>query len=381
MGYTKQNWENLPSTNTPITAERLNHMEDGIEEAWEHGGGGGGGIDIGTIVPFSGAIAQIPNGFMLCDGSAISRTTYATLFSIIGTTYGEGDGSTTFNLPNLQGKTLVGVDSEDTDFDTLGETGGEKTHTLLTSEMPSHNHNRIRVVAGNQFLGIAGGSYANVAGLNLNSGKYPYTDETNTNVETSNTGGGQSHNNLQPYITINYIIKVLYSQSGDIRSESLPVGTELDFDGQVSEIPTGWEQIPQKEFIIATTTTDSRTNPLKVEFNSIFSKTGDFTLNDGGIVIPAGISKVKVSANIFLEDPQYNGYTMTSIVHSRNGTEVNQGQTIIAITTGSYVSSTITPTIVEVEEGDVLYIKGENPSRAKIRINRPNTWILIEKYI
>jgi microcystin-dependent protein len=158
----------------------------------------------GSIVLYGGSTA--PTGWLICDGSAVSRTTYSSLFTAIGTTYGAGNGSTTFNLPNLKGKVPIGQDSNDTAFDTLGETGGEKAHTLLTSEMPSHKHNRIRLVVGNQFLGPAGGSNFNVAGLNLNIGKYPYTDETNTNVETSNTGGGQSHNNLQPYIVLNYII-------------------------------------------------------------------------------------------------------------------------------------------------------------------------------
>ena len=230
MAYQKQVWENLPSQNTPLSADRLNHMEDGIVEAWEHGGGGGGGIDIGTIVPFSGDISAIPNGFMLCDGSAISRTTYATLFSIIGTTYGAGDGSTTFNIPNLKGKTLVGLDSEDNDFDTLGETGGEKTHTLTVDEMPSHDHN----VNFDQSTG-GGTSWLKSGG---NSGG-PYIGYGFVN----STGGGQAHNNLQPYITVNYIIKVLYSQSGNVYSESLPVGSEIEFDGDSQDIPTGWEQI------------------------------------------------------------------------------------------------------------------------------------------
>ena len=81
-----------------------------------------------------------PTGYLLCDGSAVSRTTYADLYTAIGTTYGVGDGSTTFNVPNVKGKVPVGRDNGDTSFDTLGETGGEKTHTLTIAEMPSHTH-------------------------------------------------------------------------------------------------------------------------------------------------------------------------------------------------------------------------------------------------
>lgn len=80
------------------------------------------------------------NGWLLCNGSAISRTTYANLFAAIGTSYGAGDGTTTFNLPNLQGKIPVGRDTAQTEFDTVGETGGEKTHILSAAEMPSHTH-------------------------------------------------------------------------------------------------------------------------------------------------------------------------------------------------------------------------------------------------
>lgn len=81
----------------------------------------------GVITPYAGSSA--PTGWLLCDGSAVSRATYAALFSVVGTAYGAGDGSTTFNVPNLEGRFVVGMDSGDTDFDSLGETGGAKTHT------------------------------------------------------------------------------------------------------------------------------------------------------------------------------------------------------------------------------------------------------------
>lgn len=70
-----------------------------------------------------------PTGWFLCDGSAVSRTTYAALFAVIGTTFGAGDGSTTFNLPNLKGRFSIGLNGADPDFDEIGETGGSKTAT------------------------------------------------------------------------------------------------------------------------------------------------------------------------------------------------------------------------------------------------------------
>ena len=150
---------------------------------------------VGSISLFAGKTA--PNGWLICDGSAVSRTTYANLFSVIGTTYGTGDGSTTFNIPNLKGRVPVGVDSNDTSFDTIGETGGEKTHTLSVDEMPAHNHSTVYISSfegGNQNA-RTGYGYNEVA---LNKSSYGNS--------VAKTGGDQPHNNLQPYIVMNYII-------------------------------------------------------------------------------------------------------------------------------------------------------------------------------
>ena len=94
---------------------------------------------VGAVMQFAGT-ASPDSTWLMCDGTAVSRTTYSGLFAVIGTAYGSGDGSTTFNLPNVSGRVPVGLDSGDTDFDALGETGGAKTHTLSSSEIPSHNH-------------------------------------------------------------------------------------------------------------------------------------------------------------------------------------------------------------------------------------------------
>lgn len=150
----------------------------------------GSGIPTGSIIQFAGQTA--PAGFLICDGSAISRNNYSDLFTTIGTTYGAGDESTTFNLPNLKGKVPVGYDSTQTEFDTLGETGGEKTHTLTIDEIPSHNHQVARSTSGQD-----GGSDWNIQTASTGIAQW----------YTTSTGGGQAHNNLQPYIVLNYIIK------------------------------------------------------------------------------------------------------------------------------------------------------------------------------
>ena len=88
----------------------------------------------GIIMPFAGTVA--PQGYLMCDGAAVSRTTYATLFGVIGTTFGAGDGSTTFNVPDLSGRVPLGVSSAHL----LGSTGGSETVTLTEQELPAHVH-------------------------------------------------------------------------------------------------------------------------------------------------------------------------------------------------------------------------------------------------
>lgn len=164
-----------------VTDDNMNEIKDTINT----------NTPVGSISLFAGTTA--PSGWLICDGSAVSRTTYANLFSVIGTTYGTGDGSTTFNIPDLQGRVPVGYKSSDTSFDTIGETGGEKTHTLTVDEIPSHHHD-----VGWDYEGSTGSGHGTLIRPQWNNPQYQY--------DTSNTGGGQAHNNLQPYIVMNYII-------------------------------------------------------------------------------------------------------------------------------------------------------------------------------
>lgn len=203
-----------------LETEDKSSLVGAINEANQHGSGGGGGetLPIGAIKLYGGSTA--PEGYMFCDGSAISRTEYATLFSVIGTTYGSGDGSTTFNLPDFRGRVPVGLDSSDTDFDTLGETGGEKEHLLTVTEMPSHQHGEyVNSSSGSRYpyaLGNGGGS--STSG-NWFSSTNIFGNITGPQVLTGATGGGQAHNNVQPYIVLNYIIKV--SQTTSVQAQKI----------------------------------------------------------------------------------------------------------------------------------------------------------------
>ena len=140
--------------------------------------------EIGAIVAYGGTLP--PTGFLLCDGTAISRATFSALFAVIGTTYGTGDGSTTFNLPNLKGRVPVGLDTSQTEFNTMGKTGGHKL-------MQAHTH--AESVGNGMPGGIALVAQANYTGGNFAIG--------NT---TASTGGGNAEN-LQPYQVVNYIIR------------------------------------------------------------------------------------------------------------------------------------------------------------------------------
>lgn len=142
--------------------------------------------------------ASAPTGYLLCAGAAVSRTTYAALFAIIGTTFGVGDGSTTFNVPNYSNRMPYGT--------TIGATGGSAdavvvshTHTITDS---GHSHNVIFSA------GPGGGSNYPIATASDNgTGQGPSTTST-TGITNQSTGVSGTNANLPPYLGINFIIKV-----------------------------------------------------------------------------------------------------------------------------------------------------------------------------
>lgn len=148
----------------------------------------------GIVSWFAGS--TVPSGWLECNGALVSRVTYATLFGVIGTTFGSGDGSTTFALPDVRRRVIVGAGGTGTAIlaNTIGATGGTETHTLTVSEIPSHTH----VYA--QAVGSAVGVFS---GSNLITRL-----QSNTSTSTTSTGGGGAHNNIQPSLVLMSAIKV-----------------------------------------------------------------------------------------------------------------------------------------------------------------------------
>lgn len=146
-----------------------------------------GGSRSGMVALWPGAVP--PADWLLCDGTAVSRETYAALFAVIGTTFGVGDGSTTFNLPDGRGRAMGGVGlGSGLSARTMGQSVGEETHTLSVDELPAHTHQADTQLAVDTGTDVS------------------YSDWSGTQTSGS-TGGDGAHNNMQPSLVLNWVIR------------------------------------------------------------------------------------------------------------------------------------------------------------------------------
>lgn len=164
-----------------------------------------GAVPPGTLTMFAGTTA--PTGYLICNGSAVSRTTYALLFAAIGTTWGVGDGSTTFNLPDLRGRGPLGVGAgAGLTPRALADVDGYETVTLTAAEMPSHTHTS-NAPGGQGNLGLVLADGTNTAtAVDPSAGELKVWDLPHA-LSINSTGGGGAHENMAPFVAVNFIIK------------------------------------------------------------------------------------------------------------------------------------------------------------------------------
>lgn len=235
MAYTPNVWRDGPSGRTPITAALLTRIEDGLSsvsslvdtllerinavkstadgnavKVKEHTtalqAASAALVPIGAVVPFWGL--QEPAGWLLCKGQAVSRATYKELFDVIGTRSGAGNGSTTFNVPDLRESLVYGVGDSGSFTQTMGAVVGEEAHTLTLAEMPSHSH---PLSTNNQAHSFAWGASGTVhipvsAVGGAATGNQLYTQQGPWNA-TAATGGGQAFPVRPRGVVANYIIR------------------------------------------------------------------------------------------------------------------------------------------------------------------------------
>lgn len=161
----------------------------------------------GDIVT-SGATTRA--GALLCDGSAVSRTTYAALFAAISTAYGVGDGSSTFNVPDFRGRTPIGAGTgSGLTARSLGQTGGEETHVLTAGESgtTAHTHSITGTASLTVRYGINQGGSQRVCGSDDNTGDLALSGAvTGLSAGAATPASGTAHNNMQPFGVVNYFI-------------------------------------------------------------------------------------------------------------------------------------------------------------------------------
>lgn len=173
-------------------------------------------IPIGVVVDYWGTTP--PEGYLFAAGQEISRSTYADLFAVIGTTAGAGNGSTTFNLPDYRGRIGAGRENMTTpattrlntlSSSTLGASGGAQAHTLTTAQLashshavtdPGHSHTYFRNTGDSGFVGV---DPVPTTPTSSSSGS------ATTGITIANSGSGEAHNNVQPTIICNKIIRAI----------------------------------------------------------------------------------------------------------------------------------------------------------------------------
>ena len=248
---------------------------------------------IGAITEFGGETA--PTNWLFCNGQAVSRETYSELFEVIGTAYGEGNGSTTFNVPDFSSRSPMGVgtgtDGTNSETTTLGQEKGEYKHTLTTNEMPSHNHMF-------KFTKQVSNPSDGIDEIYFGIGRI-YNTGDNSN-KTENKGDDQPHNTVHPVLGVNYIIKAKQS-----------VGVVGTVTSDIND--TNDNAVPNaktvKDYVEDVYSTDEvKTNKIWIDGKPIYRKVVTGTINATGnnqVILTGNIDSL-IDYSGYINDPAEN---------------------------------------------------------------------------
>lgn len=302
----------------------------------------GNDIPVGAICNYSGD--NIPNDYLLCDGSSLLRSAYPDLFNAIGTKYGSVD-DLHFNLPDLRERVAVGK-SGNSPYNTLGNKGGETTHVLTIAEMPSHDHPITGAASSNSTLymqNIASNFYANGS---------PTLGGTSSTWQWSKSivaqGGNQAHNNMQPYMVLNYIIKaknstytlskVVNSLNSNSTIDSLSAAQGKILNDKVEGIVV-YESTGQSSGVITLTKDISSAKKIKIIYIDEYSVYGEKTI-ETPVGKQVGLNTIRNGAASFI-------FTNLDCTISANAITINSNK---KLTMSSGVYSDATTKILKVIE-------------------------------
>lgn len=308
----------------------------------------GESIPVGSIIPYGNSV--VPETYLLCNGQAVSRTDYPELFAIIGTSFGSGDGSTTFNVPDYRDKFVLGAGG---DVD-LAEMGGEKEVTLTVDTMPSHGHQLIDTIGNRPEAGWGSGS------ANNNRISFTATNGMGRYLNAGNTGGGKSHNNMPPYVGTYYIIKA--KQSAGV------VATVVDNLSSTSS--TDALSANQGKLLNDKINETNNKSAITVKCNSNINYNGqnaDVTINFTDVSLQKGSNllysngiftaqkAITIAVSYYFNNASNSGEMVPIIRIWKNDTQVHQAGISLRAAYGND-PLTIANFLIDLEEGDTVKI-------------------------
>lgn len=292
----------------------LTQLQNSIDSLSGLGGSGGSILDmpLGTVLPI--ATESVPEGWMLCDGREISIEEFQGLYDLIGTTYGAGDSSfwaqvfypaTTFNIPDLRGRTIIGADNMGGELSglllnhegALGSMGGEEAHQLTEAELPQH---------------LIYSSFSERHDLRPFSGQNAVVD-----IFTQPIGNDQPHNNMQPYMALNYMMKVQAAEDVLTQLQATIEAQQMQIDSLIALSSQSYVESNTNGFTYSGSGNHNAYITWSSDSNSWSYTSDTFPVNQGQIVI------LGYSQNInFCSNCQSGGIEINHHCFNSNGEEI-----------------------------------------------------------